>query len=298
MNPATECGGETLTKKGTNAMEERMLTMRVEGEAITQIAREQCYYSRKFDSAMNILIASLQNEELEEGEIAGIALSILDGRAEIKGTYPDEDYRLEYLEAQDETWKLGNLIDKIARELEQQKKEKQTLLKKYLFVLDSLEEWEKRSLNDEYFEEWNERLFEDIPARAETQERSGLLESFLKRMSNKEEHTTEDYGWLEPNGTFHGVEWGEHSKWADDWLRDNLTEEEYEETDCKYRLYNSGDALVDRGWILLHNPSQGIAYPTESENHVRTKAQKEFLYDYYMERKCYSEANEIWKEGE
>lgn len=273
MNPATECGGVALTKKGTNAMEERMLTMRVEGEAITQIAREQCYYSRKFDSAMNILIASLQNEELEEGEIAGIALSILDGRAEIKGTYPDGDYRLEY-------------------------KEKQTLLEKYLFVLDSLEEWEKRSLNDEYFEEWNERLFEDIPARAETQERGGLLESFLKRMSDEEEHTTEDYGWLEPNGTFHGVEWGEHSKWADDWLRDNLTEEEYEETDCKYRLYNSGDALVDRGWILLHNPSQGIAYPTESENHVRTKAQKEFLYDYYMERKCYSEANEIWKEGE
>lgn len=102
---------------------------------------------------MNILIASLQNEELEEGEIAGIALSILDGRAEIKGTYPDGDYRLEYLEVQDEKWKLGNLIDKIARELEQQKKEKQTLLKKYLFVLDSLEEWEKRSLNDEYFEE-------------------------------------------------------------------------------------------------------------------------------------------------
>lgn len=79
---------------------------------------------------------------------------------------------------------------------------------------------------------------------------------------------------------------------------EHTTEEEYEETDCKYRLYNSGDALVDRGWILLHNPSQGIAYPTESENHVRTKAQKEFLYDYYMERKCYSEANEIWKEGE
>ena len=120
-------------------MEERMLTMRVEGEAIAQIAREQCYYSRKFDSAMNILIASLQNEELEEGEIAGIALSILDGRAEIKGTYPDGDYRLEYLEVQDEKWKLGNLIDKIARELEQQKKEKQTLLKKYLFVSDSLE---------------------------------------------------------------------------------------------------------------------------------------------------------------
>ena len=229
-------------------MEERMLTMRVEGEAITQIAREQCYYSRKFDSAMNILIASLQNEELEEGEIAGIALSILDGRAEIKGTYPDGDYRLEYLEVQDEKWKLGNLIDKIARELEQQKKEKQTLLKKYLFVLDSLEEWEKRSLNDEYFEEWNERLFEDIPARAETQERGGLLESFLKRMSDEEEHTTEDYGWLEPNGTFHGVEWGEHSKWADDWLRDN--------TDCTIRVTHL--LIVAGSFFTIHHKALHI----------------------------------------
>jgi len=279
-------------------MERKTLTMRVEGEAITQIAREQCYYSNKFDSAMNILIASLQNEELEEGQIAGIALAILDGRAEIKGTYPDGDYRLEYLEEQDEKWKLDNLIGKLAADLERQKKELQTMFQKYLFVLDSLGEWEKNRLNDEYFEEFQERLFEDIPASAEIECCSGLLKSFMKRMNDKEEHTTEDYGWLEPDGTFHGVEWGEHAKWADDWLQENLTEEEYEETDCKYRLYNAGDALVDRGWILLHNPSQGIAFPTEKENHKRTKAQKEFLYEYYMERKCYSEANEIWKEGE
>lgn len=27
-----------------------------------------------------------------------------------------------------------------------------------------------------------------------------------------------------------------------------------------------------------------------------TKAQKEFLYDYYTERDCKKEANEVWKE--
>lgn len=34
------------------------------------------------------------------------------------------------------------------------------------------------------------------------------LDSFMARMMDEEEHTTEDYGWLEPNGTFHAVEWG------------------------------------------------------------------------------------------
>lgn len=187
---------------------------------------------------------------------------------------------------------------KATADLERQKKELQTMFQKYLFVLDSLGEWEKNRLNDKYFEEFEERLFEDIPARAETEHCGGLLESFMKRMKDEDKHTTEDYGWLEPNGTFHSVEWGEHAKWADEWLRQNLSEEEYEKTEEKFWLGNSGDALVERGWILLHNPSQGIAYPTEKEGGRRTKEQKEFLYDYYMERKCYSEANEIWKEGD
>ena len=31
-------------------------------------------------------------------------------------------------------------------------------------------------------------------------------------MLDTEEHTTEDYGWLEPSGKFHAVEWGETSE--------------------------------------------------------------------------------------
>lgn len=40
----------------------------------------------------------------------------------------------------------------------------------------------------------------------------------------------------------------------------------------------------------------GIAYPTKNSVREYTKAQKEFLYDYYMERGCKEEANAIWKE--
>lgn len=48
----------------------------------------------------------------------------------------------------------------------------------------------------------------------------------------------------------------------------------------------------------LRNPSRGIAFPTKNPVKEYTKAQKEFLYDYYMERDCKKEANAIWQEDE
>lgn len=56
------------------------------------------------------------------------------------------------------------------------------------------------------------------------------------------------------------------------------------------------DGVVKRGWVLLHNPQQGIAIPTRDITREYTKAQKEFLYDYYMERDCKEEANAIWQD--
>lgn len=54
--------------------------------------------------------------------------------------------------------------------------------------------------------------------------------------------------------------------------------------------------MIKGGWVLLHNPAHGIAFPTRSATRSYTKAQKEFLYDYYMERDCKKEANEVWEE--
>lgn len=117
---------------------------------------------------------------------------------------------------------------------------------------------------------------------------------------------TKDYGWLEPNGTFHAVEWGDHQEWANDYLDKNLTQEErfaaMVEINASGMVKNSPDVigaadyLVRRGWVLLHNPQQGIAIPTRDITREYTKAQKEFLYDYYMERDCKEEANAIWQD--
>ena len=129
------------------------------------------------------------------------------------------------------------------------------------------------------------------------------LDSLMERMMDEENHTTEDYGWLEPDGTFHGAEWGEHQEWAQNYMNEKLPEEAMDrdidlQTKCNVGLIGAGDWLVERGWVLLHNPSRGIAFPTKNPVKEYTKAQKEFLYDYYMERDCKKEANAIWKESD
>lgn len=66
----------------------------------------------------------------------------------------------------------------------------------------------------------------------------------------------------------------------------------------KERLLQYKQELQKKTWVLLHNPQQGIAIPTRDITREYTKAQKEFLYDYYMERDCKKEANAIWKESD
>lgn len=77
------------------------------------------------------------------------------------------------------------------------------------------------------------------------------------------------------------------------WFMDEL---EKRFPDQSEDIFDAGGWLTDRGWVLLHNPSQGIAFATGSLVRDMTKAQKEFLYDYYTERDCKKEANEVWKE--
>lgn len=67
-------------------------------------------------------------------------------------------------------------------------------------------------------------------------------------------------------------------------------------TEERKRKSKYADVMVRRGWVLLHNPQQGIAIPTRDITREYTKAQKEFLYDYYMERDCKEEANAIWQD--
>lgn len=275
-------------------MEERALTFSVNGEFITNLAREQLYCEGKAEYAMKLLLSCMDGTDTPESQLREMAFSILDGYAELRGTYPKEDYGYYRLEEKDAKWSLLTHIEKLASEKKCIQEELDSMTQRCCLAMEKLSDLERREVCS--------AMGDGIPEE-QSFLMSGMLESFMKRWTDDEEHSTEDYGWLEPNGTFHAVEWAKHQEWAEQYIRENMTEEEWllsgvhMEGQFKTASYNTfGDYLVDRGWVLLHSPSQGIASPTRNPVKRYTKAQQEFLYDYYMERKCQREANEIYEE--
>ena len=53
---------------------------------------------------------------------------------------------------------------------------------------------------------------------------------------------------------------------------------------------------MNRGWVLLHNPSHGPAFPTSKEGRRYTKAQADFLYEYFLEQGEKDKADQIIRE--
>lgn len=277
-------------------METRNLTWKVDGGFITQLAREKCYYDNDLAYAIELLKGCMMTDKLSDAEVTGMALKILDGKAELKGVYPGKDYGYYELDKQDERYQLSNLkhMSKEKVEIQNQLRELQY---KFAFICEHCDSYELRKLNEQYREENEEHLF---PVEVRVQNNfdgasigEKMLESYLKRQSADTDEP--DYGWLEPSGKFHPVDWGEHQNWACNYVMKLVDD----------GLLSIDDAPVDAGewlveekrWVLLHNPAQGIPIITTSAVSRMTKAQKEFVYDYYIKRDCHTEANMIWSES-
>lgn len=280
-------------QESNSQKQEPSISFSVQGEFITTLAREKCHLDGNLKCAVELLESCLMSDTLSDDDIRDMAMAILDGRAEIRGTYPSDDYEFRYLPVKDDKWDLGNLILDKFNKIKTVEKECKELQQKYLFILDDMgtEEWKLRRLNTAYQEEYDKPLFENIAPPEPESFDSSLLDSFMKRQMSD---TKDDYGWLEPDGTFHPVEWGDHQEFAYNYLKEHLSEDEYES--IGYGSSYAGDYLIAKHWVLLHNPSQGMAIATKSPTHVYTKAQKEFLYNYYTQRGCDNEANALYVE--
>lgn len=277
-------------------VEERTLSFSIQGEFITQLTREWFYCAEKdIHKIIGILVDCMAGTDTPEEQLKRYAEDVLLGRAAIVGNTSDGTYCLEIYEPGEEKLPCGMDIWKLPIKLKETERKLEEMYKQWSVAMELVPENIKREIRKELGEE----TVEDKQQEA--------LDGFIKRMTDQEEHSTEDYGWLEPNGTFHAVEWGNHQEWANNYLEKNLTPEE--QFDAMVEINTSGmaksgtdvvgvaDYLVKRGWILLHNPTQGIAFPTSNPTGRITKAQKEFLYDYYTERNCEKEANAVWEEG-
>ena len=276
-------------------VETRKIQMCIDCGEIMKLARELFYGEFDIKAAMNMLMKITDSDELTTEEQESLCLDILMYKKDIIGVYPKEEIRI--VECTEKSFDFFNTLDKLTQKFKTQEKEYNSILQKFLFLCEKTDDWLLKRLNDSYYFETGEYLFDkdfgkkpeyDETLKCKTYKRSTKEdESYIKRMTDTAQYSTKDYGWLSPNGKFFEADWGEHNEWAREYLKKN--DPEYND------IYSDKctDRLIELHWVLLDNPCGGIATPKYSSFGM-TKAQKEFLYDYYTERNLSDEANRIW----
>jgi len=292
----------------------------IKGELVTNLAREKYYQCGDLKAALDILKGSLQTDQLTPNQITMLALQILNYDADIVGTYPGDSYGVAFRDDVDENncdmEKILSLQTQISERNEAAHSNYNELLRKYLFICEQLPDYELTDLNADYYNETGEFLFPELDtpawklakrnneniANANT---SPMLESFLQQQTRERENlTTKDYGWLDPDGNFYPVDWCEHDTWARNYLDKNFPFNKtyahmYWRTDenGERRHIVNGDVMIyTLHWVLLHSPYRGLPIAEYDNLRTLTKAQKEFLYDFYIERGRHDDANALYKD--
>lgn len=271
------------------------LTFNIEGKFITQLAREWMFIEGKdFEKVIELLLSCMGGTEMSEKELRRHAEDILLGRAEFSGNTATGTFCMTTYDADEQSDILErfNIFYRYSEEL-RKRKQAEVERDKYIGWYNAAMESVPGYLQNEVRQETGQPI--------ESRYGSSMLDGFMERMLDKTEYSTEDYGWLAPDGTFYEVDWGDHQEWAINYIKEHFPEVDNDsevdmQVKCNVGLIGAGDWLVEHGWVLLHSPSQGIAFPTKNPVKRYTKSQKEFLYDYYIERGKECEANAVYAE--
>ena len=267
------------------------LTFSISGRLITNLAREKLYYNNDLVGAIDLLCSCLVSDDITKDQQLALAYAILDGSKEIVGTYPNDDYVVEDVpEDKRPSKNISSYFENIRTELEEAKKTVRKTTDKILCISDHIDERTMRMIDADYRNNYcdtddpDRTIFGTTETITENIFGNKLLEDYMDRMTSDCDEP--DYGWLFPDGTFHAVEFGDHFSWASKWLKAHDPEwEDYRAREkFGHSLDEAGDYLVSRYHaVLLHNPGLGTAFVTGDTTRL-TKAQKEFLFDYYTKR--------------
>lgn len=283
------------------------MSFSIRGEFITETAREKLM-DGKFEKAMDLVMGCIRTDELSEREREHLAFDIVNGSADLVGTYPGEDYGVEDYGEE----KRGALVDGALTSWKERAEAAEAkfngLAEKFSFLMERLQmeaPFTLRAVSGEYESEYGEPLAEtlEVPLAARPlAAMDPLLSKFLEKAKRDmdEKERIPEYGWLEPNGTYHPVEWGEHGEWAQDWVKTHYPRGRYPEMyHHEIRgipsVIDGGDVLTYKlGWICIDSPSGGMGSPRMVAKPM-TEKQKDFLYGYYMERGRKAEANALYE---
>ena len=236
----------------------------VTGEFVTRTARDWFWNEHKpWPVVEEFLLSCMKGTEQTEEELKKLAREVVIGRAKFIGDTRSGTYCL----TDDDQDLIVRNVERLVHKLEEAERGMNEIQDKYLELVYRLEE-------EGYG--W----LVDLQPKSEA---SSLVNSFLEQAKIEEKYD-DNYGWLEPDGTFHPVDWGHHDGWALNVIVARGWMDESARSDFG-GIYARGDFLVEaKGWVLLHSPGRGVAQVTQSSKRPLTKAQREFLFGYYTDR--------------
>ena len=275
-------------------MKTKELTFSLHGPSVTALCRQK-FQEGDMSWALNMLVNCLQTDELSDIEIWHLAIDILDGRKTLVGTYPNDDYGIETVDDESKWNQITKTYTKQHQEMSDAKEKASSFADKLRFIQYNMYESDKEDIEDTYRSEFDESLFEDSQPKHENPILSKMLDSFIE---NQKTGCSNDYGWLRPDGTFYPVDFGKHQEWAEMYIRNNMSNTDWLNAGAADSVtgmfHNYGDYLINKGWVLLDNPALGLAHITNTKPF--TKAQKEFLFDYWINRNQHERANALYKD--
>lgn len=250
----------------------------LDGEWLTDFLRQRFLYEGMgIDWVIETVGELLKNNDLTKRRVEQIAQDIILERSYFKGNTRDGSFA--YCDCSDEPLK-SDFFRKYAELQNDLKKEEQARK-------DAVEAWQELALvitgemnRGDCECQCNIDLLRPTP-----------VEEFIDRMISPEEDVA-PYGFISPDGEFHPVEWADHEQFAGDYIRAHDDWKSVLEND----MHTGTDYLIlVKGWLLLHNPRQGIPFLT-SGNKPMTKAQREALFEYYTKYGMKKEANALYDE--
>ena len=173
-------------------MEKKRVSFTVTGAFVTKTAREWFWEEGKpWEKVEEFLLACMCGTDKSREELVALARDVVLGRAKFIGDTADGSYAM----VTDDGEYAIKAAGKLLKRLKDEKEERRDL------------EIRLENLVDRIADEDCEWLLEERkPPEADM---SPLLSSFLEQRKIENEHE-DNYGWLEPNGEFHPVEFAEH----------------------------------------------------------------------------------------
>jgi len=242
----------------SRAVKKEKLCFSITGEFVTKTARSWLYEeNRLYTDVLKFLLACMVGTKIKKEKLKKYANDVLSGKKKFIGNTKDDSYCM----VDDDT----------------------DVLTVYSLYFENLK------IKEPVIEDVDDSRREDFEDKIEScfDEINDNLKSLNRRRVNKHD----DYGWLSPQGKFTPVEWGSHESWAREYCGKH-----FKDVDSDRPFFYPGDFLEKNGWILLHNPHLGAVEIPDWQLKKATKRQKEFLYDYFQERKMFSEVRAVWKD--